>query len=280
MTSITTLEAPALPVEALISIIDASEQATDLVSSEASEATEPTILQTEESVPQPVKKPGRMQTAQPVLEQLFELYPHLFGAEFLPLKLGIFQELLAAHPDVFQRDSLKAALSVHTRSARYLQSVAAGKQRHDLQGVAVDDVAPEHIYLSMLELFRRRQSRAREDLRPKFIAQLIAAVEASGLTSLEYLSKVQTKDDEATALLEEALAELDQKLAKQEALVRAFEASGKSLAEFADMYGMNQRDVSAALARKRSQPAAAADTDAAPAPATASPEAEAIPAAD
>lgn len=245
MTSITTLEAPDLPVEATIAPAEQEPVALNEAVSE----------QVSESLPQ-AKKPGRMQAAQPVLEQLFGFYPHLFGAEFLPLKLGIFQELLAAHPEVFERDSLKAALSVHTRSARYLQSVAAGKQRHDLQGVAVDDVAPEHIYLSMLELFRRRQARSREDLRPKFIAQLIVAVEASGLTPLEYLSKVQTKDDEATALLEEALAELDQKLAKQEALVRAFEASGKSLAEFADMYGMNQRDVSAALARKRSQPAA------------------------
>ncbi len=244
MTSITTLEAPDLPVEATIAPAEQEPVALN----------EAVSGQVSESLPQ-AKKPGRMQAAQPVLEQLFGFYPHLFGAEFLPLKLGIFQELLAAHPEVFERDSLKAALSVHTRSARYLQSVAAGKQRHDLQGVAVDDVAPEHIYLSMLELFRRRQARSREDLRPKFIAQLIVAVEASGLTPLEYLSKVQTKDDEATALLEEALAELDQKLAKQEALVRAFEASGKSLAEFADMYGMNQRDVSAALARKRSQPA-------------------------
>lgn len=246
MTSITTLEAPDLPVEANIA---PAEQEPVVLNEAVSE-------QVSESLPQ-AKKPGRMQVAQPVLEQLYGFYPHLFGAEFLPLKLGIFQELLAAHPDVFQRDSLKAALSVHTRSARYLQSVAAGKPRHDLQGVAVDDVAPEHIYLSMLELFRRRQARSHEDLRPKFIAQLITAVEASGLTSLEYLSKVQTKDDEATALLEEALAQLDQKLAKQEALVRAFEASGKSLAEFADMYGMNQRDVSAALARKGSQPAVA-----------------------
>jgi ProP effector len=240
MTCMTTLDAPVLSVEP-----------TQLPEPSPAPAADQVAIQGE---PQ-AKKPNRMQAAQPVLEQLFGFYPHLFGAEFLPLKLGIFQELLAAHPEVFERDSLKAALSVHTRSARYLQSVAAGKQRHDLQGVAVDDVAPEHIYLSMLELFRRRQARSREDLRPKFIAQLINAVEASGLTPLEYLSKVQTKDDEATALLEEALAELDQKLAKQEALVRAFEASGKSLAEFADMYGMNQRDVSAALARKRSQPA-------------------------
>ena len=91
---------------------------------------------------------------QSVLEKLFELYPHLFGVEFLPLKLGIFQELLASHPEQFERAALKAALGMHTRSTRYLQSVAAGKKRHDLQGNAVDDVAPEHVYLSMLELFR------------------------------------------------------------------------------------------------------------------------------
>ena len=66
-----------------------------------------------------------------MLEKLFELYPQLFGQTFLPLKLGIFQELLAAHPETFQRDSLKSALGVHTRSTRYLQSVANGMKRHD-----------------------------------------------------------------------------------------------------------------------------------------------------
>jgi ProP effector len=206
-------------------------------------------VQTVDATPQAEsnKKPSRSQTVQPVLEQLFALYPHLFGAEFLPLKLGIFQELLAAHPDVFQRDTLKAALGIHTRSGRYLQSVAAGKKRHDLLGQPVDDVSPEHVYLALLELFRRRQARSNEDLRPKFRSQLIAAFEASGLDRLEYLEKVQTSDVDANALLAEALAELDQKLAKQEALRRAFEASGKTLEEFADMYGMDQRDVSRAL---------------------------------
>jgi sRNA-binding protein len=197
------------------------------------------------------RKPGRSQSVQPVLEKLFELYPQLFGAEFLPLKLGIFQELLASHPEQFERDSLKAALGLHTRSTRYLQSVAAGQQRHDLQGLAVQDVAPEHVYLALLELFRRRQSRAREDLRPKFRAQLVAAIEASGLSSQAYLARVQTKDEQATTLLEEALAEFDQKRAKQEALVRAFDSSGKTLEEFADMYGLAPRDVSAALERHR-----------------------------
>src|SRR5450830_1204865 len=104
------------------------------------------------AVPEPANdqsgRPDRSRSVQPVLEKLFELYPHLFGLKFLPLKLGIFQELLATHPEHFERASLKVALGFHTRSTRYLQSVAAGSQRHDLQGVAVEDVAPEHVYLA------------------------------------------------------------------------------------------------------------------------------------
>src|SRR5450830_757387 len=206
-------------------------------------AVEPTTPTTDQA-----KKPRRSLDVQPVLEKLFELYPHLFGAEFLPLKLGIFQELLATHPDLFERETLKAALGLHTRSGRYLHSVAVGNQRHDLQGVAVEDVSPEHIYLAMLELFRRRQARSPEDLRPKFRTQLITAFQASGLTRQDYLARVQTSNADANTLLEEALADHEQKQAKQEALLRAFQSSGKTPAEFADMYGMDPRDVTRALA--------------------------------
>jgi ProP effector len=189
---------------------------------------------------------------QPVLQKLFELYPHLFGTTFLPLKLGTYQDLMAAHPEVFQKDSLKAALGFHSRSTRYLQCVAAGKKRHDLQGSAVEDVSPEHVYLALLELFRRRvisndKSRTKLDLRPIFRRQLIAAFEASGLSRQDYQLRVQTNEAEATALLEEALAEYDAKFAKQTALKRAFEASGKNAAEFAEMYGLSAQEVKATL---------------------------------
>ena len=215
------------------------------ISETAVQAVEPTPAKTRPT------RADRSQSVQPVLEKLFELYPHLFGAEFLPLKLGIFQELLAAHPEQFERDTLKAALGLHTRSTRYLQCVAAGKQRHDLQGAAVESVSPEHVYLALLELFRRRQGRTQEDLRPKLRTQLLIAFEASGLSRQDYLTRVQTNDADANAVLEEALAEHDQKMAKQEALLRAFESSGKTPAEFADMYGLNERDVNAAVNRKR-----------------------------
>ena len=142
-----------------------------------------TILTTEANVSDPAKlaptakvKPGARLDVQPVLEKLFELYPHLFGHAFLPLKLGIYQELMTAHPAVFQKDSLKAALGFHTRSTRYLQCVAAGNQRHDLQGHAVEDVSPEHVYVALLQLFSRRQTRSTVDLRASFRAQLYVSV--------------------------------------------------------------------------------------------------------
>ncbi|PKO62429.1 MAG: prop effector [Betaproteobacteria bacterium HGW-Betaproteobacteria-18] len=195
----------------------------------------------------PVKSKNRFAAVQPVLEKLFELYPQLFGERFLPLKLGIFQELLAAHPEVFERDTLKAALGVHTRSSRYLQSVAAGQKRHDLLGNPVEDVAPEHVFLSIVELYQRRQARSQEDLLPKLRAQLITAFEKSGLSRQDYLARIGMPTEAIQALLDEALAEVEQQRARRAALRKAFEASGQNIEVFADTLGMRVRDVQTAL---------------------------------
>ncbi|MDD2882400.1 MAG: ProQ/FINO family protein [Rhodoferax sp.] len=193
------------------------------------------------------KAKNRLESAQPVLEKLFELYPQLFGQRFLPLKLGIFQELLATHPDDFKRDTLKTALGVHTRSTRYLQSVASGLKRHDLQGNPVEAVAPEHIYLSIVELFQRRQARSKDDLRPKLYAQLVAAYEQSGLSRQDYLARIGAPAEAIQVVLDDALAEVDQQRARRAALLKAYEASGKTPEAFADMLGMDLRDVKAVL---------------------------------
>ena len=168
---------------------------------------------------------------------------------FLPLKRGIFQDLLQAHPDAFDKDSLKAALSLHTRSTRYLTAVASGEQRHDLTGQSVEAMAPEHVHHALLEVFRRRQTRSKEDLRPKLIQRIVLAFEASGLTPLAYAELVRSRDEAANAMLEEAMVEAEARAAKTEALLQAFKASGKSLDVFADMYGMDPRAVSRMLAR-------------------------------
>lgn len=194
----------------------------------------------------------------PALEKLAELYPQLFGAVFLPLKRGIFQDLLAAHPEAFEREALKLALGIHTRSTRYLQCVAAGQQRHDLQGQPVEAMAPEHIHQALLEVHRRRQGRSTEDLLPKLRARIVANIEASGLSREEYAERTRTRDEASNALLDEALAELAEKIAREEALLRTFEASGKkSVDEFADMYGMDPRAVLRSLHNARTRATAA-----------------------
>ena len=54
------------------------------------------------------KKNSRFDDARPTLDKLAHFHPQLFGARFLPLKLGIFEDLLAAHPDAFTKEELKA----------------------------------------------------------------------------------------------------------------------------------------------------------------------------
>lgn len=200
------------------------------------------------------KKRGAARAAevQPTLEKLAGFYPHLFGAVFRPLKRGIFQDLLEAHPDAFDKEALKEALSFHTRSSRYLTAVAAGQQRHDLQGQPVEAMAPEHVHHALLEVFRRRQARGGEDLRPKLRDRIVQAFEASGLSAEDYGQLVRGRDESANALLDEALAIAAERRAKDEALLRAFEASGGASVEaFAQMYGLDPRAAAASLQRAR-----------------------------
>src|SRR5262245_39235108 len=98
----------------------------------------------------------------PLLQKLFELYPRLFGARFLPLKLGVFEAPGAAHPEALPAAELKVALGLHTRSTRYIEAMASGLARHDLQGKPVEPVAPEHVHYAVMELHRRRSGRAPE----------------------------------------------------------------------------------------------------------------------
>lgn len=196
---------------------------------------------------QPARSGARPAPQHPVLARLAELYPHLFGETPRPLKRGIFQDLLATHPDALDKDELKAALALHTRSTRYLSAVASGAQRHDLSGQPVEDLAAEHVHHALVEVFRRRQQRTPEDLRPKFRRRVAQAFEASGLSRDAYIAQVQGRDEIVNALTLEALAEAGGRAARHEALRRTFAASGMSEAEFASSYGLPLSEVQRAL---------------------------------
>lgn len=185
----------------------------------------------------------------PLLELLAQRYPHLFGAQFLPLKRGIFHDITAALGSEVSADDLKLALAQHTRSTRYLSAMASGAQRHDLAGAAVEALAPEHVVHALREVFRRRQQRSREDLTPRLRQRLLEAQSASGLSPQEWGALVRGRDEAAQALIAAVVQDAADRAAKDEALQRAFEASGQSAQDFAAMYGMSVRDVTEALAR-------------------------------
>lgn len=189
----------------------------------------------------------------PVLDQLATLVPVLFGETLLPLKRGIFEDLLAAHPEALDKESLKAALGLHARSTRYLTVVASGLPRHDLSGQPVEDLTPEQVHHALIEVFRRRGARSREDLRPKLRQRILQAYEASGLPRDEYAQRVHGRDEEVNQLTSDALAEAATRAAREEALLRAFDASGKTLEAFADMYGMHVLDANRTLERARAR---------------------------
>jgi sRNA-binding protein len=184
----------------------------------------------------------------PLLQKLFELYPRLFGARFLPLKLGVFEDLVAAHGEALPAAELKVALGLHTRSTRYIEAVASGLPRHDLQARPVEPVAPEHVHHAILELYKRRSGKAPERARRQAIEQLAAAIEASGLGREAYRERFTSPNDDLHALLEDALALAAQRGARREALKNAFTASGKTVAEFAEMYGLDRREAERLLA--------------------------------
>ena len=195
--------------------------------------------------------PGRAQQqppVHPVLLRLRELYPKVFGAKPLPLKLGTFHDIVAAHPEAFDAKALREALGQHTRSSRYLEQVATGVKRCDLEGNPVEDLAPEHVHQAIMEMSRRDRSGSREAAQAKVRLRLKNAFEASGLSRSEYAERVKPPIEEWNALLDHAYAEHGAAGAKREALRRAYEASGLSPEQFASDYGLDVDTVKAAIA--------------------------------
>lgn len=200
----------------------------------------------------PATRGGRQapRPVHPLLLRLGELHPRLFGPRPRPLKLGVFEDLVAAHPEL-PADELKQALGQHVRSSRYLQAVAEGQPRCGLDGEPVEAAAPEHVLHAVMEMLRRRQARdpqAAHAWALGCLGQALQPVHAAGQDRADYLVQVRTQDPQALALVEEAWAELSAWAAKREALRRAFQASGQPVEAFADMYGLDLAVVKDALA--------------------------------
>lgn len=189
----------------------------------------------------------------PVLGQLATLCPVLFAEPLKPLKRGIYEDLLAAFPDALEAETLKTALAQHARSSRYLTVIASGLPRHDLNGQPVEALTPEQVHHALIQVFRRRGARSAVDLRPKLRQRILKAYEATGLSPDAYLQRVHGKDEEVNQLTRDALAEASARAAREDAMLRAFETSGKDVKAFAEMYGLHILDAHRSLERARAR---------------------------
>ena len=162
--------------------------------------------------------------------KLAELFPALFapGAP-RPLKLRVQADIQQRAPGVFTRKSLSVFLQRHTTSTAYLKALANAPHRVDLDGLAAGEVAEEHREAAVAELERRR---ALHDARraAERDAQRKAFDEAR-----------RQREADASAQNERA------------ALLRAYETTTLTRANFCALKGLAEAGLDAALAQARQE---------------------------
>ncbi len=137
--------------------------------------------------------------------RLKQLFPALFVGAPKPLKLRIQVDIQERAPGTFTKQALSAFFRRHTGSTSYLQAVAQGRQRFDLDGQPSGEIAEEHRQVARDELARRRASheerRALEDQQRRNRAGLLHDHERTTLTRANFCALKQVAEDELDGLL-------------------------------------------------------------------------------
>ena len=171
--------------------------------------------------------------------RLAELFPALFAPPAKPIKLRIHTDIQLRAPGIFNKRSLSIFLHRHTTSTAYLRALATAPQRVDLDGNAAGDIAEEHRSAAATELARRKeivearraderallQERRREEQRATHIEAQRAAKAAA--------RREEARDDQARR--------------DRAALLRAYEASSITRANFCVLKGISEIELEAQL---------------------------------
>ena len=167
--------------------------------------------------------------------RLAALFPALFGQhQPHPLKLRIQADIQARAPGIFNRKSLSAFLHRYTTGTPYLLALTRSPQRVDLDGAPAGEVADEHREAAVAEVARRRT--------------LLDARRAAEQTA--------RRESEATA--RQQREEEQQSRRERAALLRAFETSTVTRANFCALKRLQENELDALLAQARQEAAQAA----------------------
>ncbi len=166
--------------------------------------------------------------------RLAELFPALFGAgPVRPIKLRIQADIQQRAPGLFTKKSLSVFLHRHTTSTAYLKALVAAEQRFDLDGAPAGELADEHRQAARDELERRR---AMHDARRAAERQAQRETEAGARR--EHAAQAQAQQQ---ARFERAT------------LLRAFETTTLTRANFCALKGIAEADLEARLAQARQE---------------------------
>lgn len=154
-------------------------------------------------------------------------FPALFGKDvYRPLKLRIAADIQQEVPNTFTKRALSAFLHRHTTSTLYLKALANEPHRYDLGGAAAGEVSAEHRQAAAEEVQRRR-----------------AMQQQRRAGAIESQRKAEVAQREAEGRERAARARL----------LRAFEASTLTRANFCALMGVADPELDALLAQARDE---------------------------
>ena len=161
--------------------------------------------------------------------RLAALFPALFAQRAQPLKLRIQADIQQRAPGIFTRKTLSAFLHRHTTTNAYLMSLTQAPQRVDLDGAPAGELSEEHRAAAVQELARRRGL-----FEERRAAEQAARRAAETQARQAHVAQDQARRDRA-------------------ALLRAFETSTLTRANFCALKGLAETDLEARLVQARAE---------------------------
>jgi sRNA-binding protein len=161
-------------------------------------------------------------------------FPAVFGKDVhRPLKLRIAADIQQELPNTFTKRALSSFLHRHTTSTLYLKALANEANRYDLSGAAAGEVSAEHKQAAVEEVQRRR-----------------ALQQQRRAGAIESQRKAELAQRDAEIARREADGK--QRVARAR-LLRAFETSNLTRANFCTLMGVADAELDGLLAQARDE---------------------------
>lgn len=187
-----------------------------------------------------------------VAKLLAERFPVLFApGQAKPLKLRIQADIQARLAEPVSRKVLSIVLQRHTTSTAYLRAMSTATQRFDLDGQPAGELAEEHRSAATAEVERRRAIVAE-----KRAAERNAQREAQReqIKAQRQEQRAQQREQRAAQVAAHAQREAEgADRAARANLLRAFETTTLTRANFCALKGIAEADLDAQLALAREE---------------------------